>query len=495
MKDELGVTLEMEITIPDNVDMRVGTLLAAGEYPDLIGTGDNQLRLLEGGALLRLNDILDSGKYPLLKTHVDPYIKQLSYTGGEVADGFYIFPNYNRYYGEIPGGTHWGTGFWLQKAVLADAGYPNLDNMTIEKYFQLIEDYKTKFPEINGMPTIGFEILSSAGLEWGMTNPPLFLAGQPNNGGVTVDENQNAQIYADKQIAYDWFKYLNEMNAKGLVDQESFTQTYDQYLAKLAGGNVLGMHDQRWNFGQAFDALVERGEIERTWVSLMPVYEGETPYYADRDVMNVQQGMGVSVSCQQVDTVMLFLETMMSERWQVLLSWGVEGEEYLVGDDGMYYRTQEMRDNDNDLTWRASNRLMAFRDQLPKHQGTLDNGNFYGPADSKQEFFDSLQQYDKDFLTAYGKQTWKEFINQPPDNPVYYPCWNIPLSNDAQTANNQMTAAAVSYLPQAIMADPADFDSIWEEYVAEVQMANVALYEQEINDGIQDRITRYSVGN
>ena len=118
--------------------------------------------------------------------------------------------------------------------------------MTLERYFQLIEDYMKKYPTIDGQPTIGFEILNCPGREWGLTNPPQYLAGAPNNGGVIVDENNVASIFADKDIAKRYYKFLNQMNARGLIDRESSTQTLDQYLAKLATGRVLGMYDQRW---------------------------------------------------------------------------------------------------------------------------------------------------------------------------------------------------------------------------------------------------------
>ncbi len=168
----------------------------------------------------------------------------MSYTGGEVDDGLYIFPNYNRFYGEPTGGTYFGPAFWIQKRVLEDAGYPDLSDMTLDRYFELIADYAAANPETNGIPTVGFEVLASTGREWGMTNPPALLAGSPNNGGVIVDEDGNAEIYADKDIARDYYEVLNEQYAAGLVDPESFTLTFDQYVAKLATGAVLGMHDQ-----------------------------------------------------------------------------------------------------------------------------------------------------------------------------------------------------------------------------------------------------------
>lgn len=494
LKDKLGVTLTYEIITPDNADQKIGVMLAGGEFPDLLGTGDLNFRLLKGGALIPLDDYLTEDKADVLYEHVKPIWKRIATDAGDGVKKIYILPNYNRFYGEVTGGTHFGaSGFWLQKDVLAKAGYPNLDNITIEEYFGLIEEYVKQYPTIDGQPTIGFEILSCPGREWGLTNPPQYLAGHPNNGGVTVDENNVASIFANKDIAKRWYKYLNEMNAKGLVDRESFTQTLDQYLAKLATGRVLGMYDQRWGFGQAHDSLVAQGRDERTWVSTMPVYEGSEPYYADREVMNINQGFGVSVSCDKPDLAVSFLNTMLSEEWQKLLTWGIEGEDYHVGDNGRFYRTPEQRDNAKDLIWRSENQLEALVDMLPKHNGTYSDGNAYAPGDQPEEFFDTLNKYDQDFLNSYGKKTWRDFLNQPPENPIYYPAWNIDLvdGSDAQMANQQLTDTSLQYLPKAIMADPSEFEAIWAEYMAAIDKIDVKAVEDRINEGIQERIREW----
>lgn len=491
LKEQLGVTLEYEIVTPDNVDQKIGVMLAGGDYPDLIGTTDLKMRLLEGGALLRLDDMLATGDYPNLATHVEDDIRKMSYTGGEVDDGLYIFPNYNRFYGEPTGGTYFGPAFWIQKRVLADAGYPDLSDMTLDRYFELIADYAAENPETNGIPTVGFEVLASTGREWGMTNPPALLAGSPNNGGVIVDEDGNAEIYADKDIARDYFEVLNEQYAAGLVDPESFTLTYDQYVAKLATGAVLGMHDQGWDFQTATQSLQSAGMDEYTYVPLMPVYDGAEPWYADRPVMNTNQGFGVSVSSDQPEAALKFLDLMLSEPWQKVLSWGIEGEDYLVGDDGMFTRTEEQRANYRDLTWRASNRLDALLDVLPKHNGQFSDGNAYSPDDQPTEFFATLTEYDRGFMEQYGKQTWLEFMNPQPENPVYYPAWNITLSDDANEVNQQITDASVQNLPRIIAGSPDEFDSNWETFVDAISRIDVAVYEDAINAGIQDRIANW----
>ncbi len=488
LKDKLGVTLKYEIVTPDNADQKIGVMLAGGQYPDLVGTTDLKMRLLEGGALIKLDDMIASGKYPNLKTHVDPYIKKMSYGGNEVDPGLYIIPNYNRFYGEVTGGTHWGSAFWIQKAVLADAGYPDLTNITLEQYFKLIEDYMAKYPEINGQKTVGFELLCSTGREWGMTNPPNFLAGNPNNGGVVVDSNNVASIYADKQIAHDFFKILNAEYAKGVVDPTSFTENFDQYTAKIATGVVLGMHDQYWNFQTATQALQGSKMDDRTYVPVMPVYPGAEPYYADRPVMNTNQGFGVSVSSEQPEAALTFVDLMLSEPWQKVLSWGIEGEDYLVDAEGVFYRDDQQRINSKDLTWRSSNKLTALLDLLPKHNGQFSDNNAYSPDDQPKEFYETLSDYDKDFMKAYNKQTWVQFVNSPPDNPVYYPCWNIGLSDEANEVNQQLNDAAVQYLPKAITGSVDAFEDNWTKYVDTVHKLDVKVYEDAINEGIQQRI-------
>lgn len=494
LKDKLGVTLNYEIITPDNQDQKIGVMLAGGEYPDIIGSTDQNARLVTGGAYIPLDDYLKPEAAGALYEHVKPYWNKIAYDGGQ-GKHIYQIPNYNRFYGDIVGGVNYSaSGFWIQKAVLADQGYPDLSNMTIEKYFKMLEDYKNKYPKIDGQDTIAFEILCAQGREWGLTNPPEYLAGAPNNGGVIVDENNVAAIFADKDVAKRYYKYLNEMNAKGMVDKESFTQTLDQYLAKLATGRVLGMYDQRWSYGNAHDALVAANKVERTYVATMPTFDGKAPYYADRDVMNINQGVGVSVSCKKPEVAIAFINTMMNEDWQKILAWGVEGEDYQKGADGKFTRNEQQRANSTDLIWRSSNRLMALTDIMPKHNGTYSDGNAYSPEDQPEEFFATLKQYDQDFLTKYNKKTWRDFNNQPPENPVYYPAWNIALpdGSDAQMADKQLKDTALQFLPKAIMASPDKFESIWSEYTTAIGKINVKSYEDAINAGIQDRIKNWA---
>jgi len=504
MQEQLGVTITYEIVTPEMQAERISVLIAGGGagLPDIIATSELEARLTEAGAKMRLDSFLDSGRFPNIYNHIAPYRPRLSWRGGGVHDGLYTIPNYNRFYGDPPlmNPEHFGTGFFIQKRVLEWHDFPDLSDMTLERYFQLIEDFIMENPYTpEGLPHIGFTFPAFPGRVWGMTNPPMFLAGFPNDGGVLVIDGI-ASIYAGTEYDRRYFHHLNQMFARNdlmpgsavLLDPEATTQSQDMYFANIATGRVLGMHDQRWGFGNPHDSLVAAGQFDRTFVATMPTFDGREPWYADRDVLNIHQGFAVSsaVSEERAEHLLAFIDTILSEEWQIILSWGQEGIDYHVGADGIFYRTPEQRLEQDDTVWRQHNRLMAFFDMMPKRQGTLSCGNAFAPSDQPLEFMAGLSDYDRWFLEQYGKRTWRDFVNDPPPNPIHYPAWQIGVGTGtpAQIASQELEVAALMHLPRIIMAPPAEFDALWAEYVAHIGRIDVAAFETALTEGIAERI-------
>lgn len=508
MEERLGVTITYELVTPERQAERISVLIAGGGVglPDILATGEIEARLTEAGALMRLDPFIDSGRFPNIHNHIAPYRRRLSWTGGGVPDGLYTLPNYNRFYGNPPlmNPTHFGTGFFIQKRVLEWHGFPDLSNMTLERYFQLIEEFIMENPYTpEGLSHIGFTFPAFPGRVWGMTNPPMFLAGHPNNGGVIV-KNGVARIYAGTEYDRSYFHFLNQMFARNslmpgsavLLDPEATTQSQDMYFANISNGRVLGMHDQRWGFGTPHDSLVAAGQFDRTFVATMPTFDGREPWYADRDVLNIHQGFAIAstISEERAEHLLAFIDTILSEEWQIILSWGEEVLDYHVGSDGIFYRTSEQRLEQDGTAWRQHNRIMAFFDMMPKRQGALSCGNAFAPSDQPLEFMAGLSDYDRWFLEQYNKRTWRDFVNDPPENPVYYPAWQISVGTGtpAQLASIDLEAAALMHLPRIIMAAPADFDSLWADYVAHIGNIDVAAFEAAMTEGIQDRIARWA---
>jgi putative aldouronate transport system substrate-binding protein len=484
IKEELGVTLKQEFLVGD-AEQKIGVMIAGGEYPDLI-TADT--KLVAAGAVIPLEDLIDQYG-PNLKKHYANFLNKMK----DPSDGhIYWLPNYGVFDGAFNETWYAGPAFWIQKAVLKEFGYPKVK--TLDEYFKLIQDYKEKYPEIDGQPTIGFSTLAFDWRTFGLKNAPQHLAGYPNDGGVTVDNN-TAQIFADKDIAKDYYKKLNDINALGLMDKESFAQNYDQYLAKLSSGRVLGMFDQHWNFSPAEDSLTTQDKTDRTYVGIPLVYSDNiTDWYRDRPPLNLNNGFGITVDAKDPARIIQFLDALLDENWQKLLQWGVEGEDYLVDDSGMFYRTQEMRDQQSDPAWKLANKAEVLLGAIPKLQGTLSDGNATDAGSQPKEFLDSLKPLDKEVLEAYGHKIWTDFFSQPPENPVYYAAWQIDLieGSDAKVAETKLNDLALKYLPKTILSKPADFDNVWSEYVKEIGKVDVKAYEARVNDQIQWRVDNWS---
>ncbi|MBJ9988762.1 ABC transporter substrate-binding protein [Paenibacillus sp. S28] len=484
IKDETGATFNFEFLAGD-INQKLGVMIAGSDYPDLM-TGNT--KLTAAGAYIPLEDLIE--KYaPNLKKHYEKYWNMMK----DPNDGhIYILPNYGVYNGKLNSTWYSGPAFWVQKDVLAEAGYPKVK--TLDEYFDLIAKYKAKHPTIDGSPTIGFEILNYDWKNWGLFNPPQHLIGHPNDGGVVVN-NGVAEIFADKDYAKQYYQKLNQMNEQGLIDKETFVQNFDQYLAKLSSGTVLGMFDQHWNFQNAENSLITQKKFNRTYVGLPLVYDTSTKdYYRDRAVLNLNNGFGISVNAKDPVKIIKLLDTLITEDWQKVFSWGIEGEDYIVNEQGRFMRTQEQRDKQSDGTWKLANKADALFGNLPKIEGSFSDGNSTDAAAQPEEYKAGLNDYDKKFLEAYGFDSYVDFFSEPPENPIYYPAWSIDLveGSPAKVANTKLNDLSTKYLPKAVLANPSDFDSVWNEYTSQIHKVDVKAYEDKINEQIKWRIDNWS---
>ena len=141
-------------------------------------------KLTAAGAFIPLEDLIEEHA-PNLKKHYEKYWNMMK----DPNDGhIYNLPNYGVTNADVNSSWYSGPAFWIQKDVLAEAGYPEVK--TLDQYFDLIKQYKEKHPTIDGTPTIGFEILNYDWKNWGLFNAPQHLIGHPNDGGVVVKDGK-----------------------------------------------------------------------------------------------------------------------------------------------------------------------------------------------------------------------------------------------------------------------------------------------------------------
>ncbi|MDQ2084869.1 sugar ABC transporter substrate-binding protein [Herbivorax sp. ANBcel31] len=491
IRDEFGVEFEFEFVVGE-ISERVGTMTAGGEYPDLLGVQSNEAnQFIDAGAFIPLQDYInDAENYPNLNEHYGELINRISHDD----DNVYIMPNYGVHYGTVHQNENWGPSFWIQNEVLREFDYPELT--TLDDYFDIIQEYMELYPEIDGQKTEGFVVLTDRGMDWTLRNAPAHLAGAPNDGIVIVDQDDyTAEIFQDKETSRKYYKKLNEMYNAGVVDGESFVMNYDQYRGKLASGAVLGLFDQRWNFNEANVSLREQGKEERIFAPAPIVHdESITDWYLTRPELNVNSGFAISTNAEDPDRIMQFFEAMLDEDWQITLQWGEEGVDYLVDDDGIFYREPEMRNNQEDNQWRLANQARDLLEFMPKMEGTLSCGNATSAGQQPEEYFAGLTESEQELYEAYGVQTQGQMYSDPPENPMYFPAWNINVPNNSppDMAAQALQDIAFEYLPSIITANPGEFDQKWEEFLEAHENIDVDAFEEHITEGVQRRMEEWT---
>lgn len=445
----------------------VGSILASGELPDFIDGGDGMMQLYDAGVLVPWDDYIE--KYPNIKE----LYSDAEWESFRQEDGHIYWANiFTNTYGESMATAHNDEAFWIQCRVLEWDGYPEIE--TLDQYFDLLERYAEANPTMeDGTEVIPYTMLCEDWRYFCIENAPEFLAGYPNDGSVIVDtENMKIVDYNTIPEAREYFEILNREYQAGYIDKEFGTQTYDEYIAKLSTGRVLGMCDQYWNFAYTInDIFVQQGldDLGCNYVPLGLTLEPgkEQMWHIYGDTLNNSSGVGVTTSCADPDRAFQFLNDLLDQEIHDLRFWGVEGVDYLVDEEGLYYRTPEMRDQWADSAYQASHRCVYS--YLPQWLGTSRDGkNAMQPQEQTTEFFASLADPLVACFEAYGAHGYPDMIGSVekelgPWFPMYSYSNSMTTATPGGVAWQRMGEVKHEWLPKVVMA--SDFDSTWDAYM------------------------------
>lgn len=483
-----GAKVQVEWLGAQTPEEKIGAIIQSGEYPDFINGADASSMLIEAGALVPLEDYLE--KYPDLYHYLTP--RQWESLRKEDGHIYYIPP-----FGVIQGKNTQtmlsGEAFWIQKRVLEWAGFPQVK--TLDEYFDLIVSYLEANPESDGKPNIGFEILCDDWRYFCLENPAMFLAGYPNEGCAIVDaKTQKAAVYDTIPEAKQYYQKLSQMYHKGVIDPETFTLSYSQYIDKISAGNVLGFVDQYWEIMDAQNSLNACGREDRTYVPLAITANEqiEGKYNCTESNLNIGAGLGISVDCKDVEGALQFLNDLLKPEIMTLRYWGEEGVDYEVDAEGLFYRTSEQRKNWGNGDYLNEN--TCDYTYFPAYEGMLaDNVNAVHPAEQPGEYYDKLSAYDKKVLDAYGFQTWKEFLGEEIEGSPWFPLYSCvsdwPEDSAYGQARAEMERVKRLWLPKVIMSSDEEFEAAWADYMQTYEeYVDVEAYVNQLNLEIQKRI-------
>ncbi len=457
---KLGVECdEVMIQKGDNIDDIVSKMISTEEYPDFIYAEKQNPKFLEAGAYIPIDEYWD-GCDNLKRLFTDECWNRLRAEDGHI----YFIPIFSSIYMYDTNTIHDNEAFWIQAKVLKWAGYPKIT--TLDEYFDVIERYIAANPydEEDGQPNIGYEILTDGYYYFCLENPPQFLDGYPNDVCCIVDpDTLTAKDYNTTDTAKRWFKKLNDEYHKGIIDPESFVLTKDQYFEKISSGHVLGMVDQRWNFGGAADKLVDEDQYVPIGVV---IDKGIKEHYHSEAAIDVSEGLGITKSCKDIKGAVKFIDSLLSPEIHTLRFWGVEGTNYEKNSDGTFYLTESQRELQQQISTLVN--ISYAYPLFPYFAGMDQDGvNAFSPVYQPSEFYDKLSDTMKECLSAYGAHTFVEMLNKSEKNTAWFPMWSYSNTftpdTDYGKAWSDIDSIKHQYLPKVVMSD--DFETSWNEYM------------------------------
>lgn len=485
LQEQTGVDWKMEYLVGEE-DTKAGVMIASGEYPDVIAPEGQIDKLLDAGAFMPLDELIEEHG-PNIKRVYGPYFDKF-----RQADGKIYFLPYSANQGYIGDPNISQGAFWMQRSVLKEFGYPKVK--TLDQYFDLIRQYKEKHPQVDGKDTIGFAVFAPSDTFYNIQNAAVHLAGYPNDGGVYVDmQTHDAKVVAGTDdIQKPWIQSLNKLYAEGLFDAESFTANKDQFMAKVTSGRLLGYFAYNWQIGEATNNLKNAGIDEMRYAPLPVVFNDSIKdQYVDPPSFVNNRGIGISVDAKDPVRIIKYFDNLLTEENQILVQWGEKDVTYSVDENGRYYMTPEQQANRDDTNFKLSYGFQYFEYGWPRYgsNSLLADGNSYGVGNQPEVAASGFTDGDKELLKAFEATTFSDYFSDPDDRP-WYPAWSINLGQGTpeQIFTTKSDDLQKKYLPKMIMESPEKFESTWAEYMKEFNKLDKATYEKTMTEMVKNRI-------
>jgi putative aldouronate transport system substrate-binding protein len=462
-----GVSLQYQHPVGGQPLEAVPLMIASGDYPDLLYVTTDLPSILDADVLIPLDELIEKyGKYS--KEHYGPYLNRLR---NSLEDPhIYVLGN------DEMVKAKWepiDATYMVQHAVLKDLGYPKMQ--TLDDVEKAIRAYKAKYPTINGQPTLGISMVMPFWWLLQIGNTAMFMIGEPDNGEWIINPNTLQAQYKYLAPGMDIFiRWLNKMNAEGLLDPECFTQTFDEFQAKVAAGRVLSIPYPYQYLIQARQSLINDGMPERTFAYL-PIAVNENVKLATLKDPGFSGGWGVGItrSCKDPERAFEFLDWMCSEEAQILTHWGIEGVNYTVQNGKRVMSAAEFERYLYDTDYPKTTGVNYFWSvRFPQRgAGYIDStGNFNTPL-SPEIIKDNYLPVERETLRGYGVEMWIDLF--PPTSSLgdsrWGQAWQITLTPDIQLKYMEGHAASESNIGKLVAGRPQDFDANWATYINELR--------------------------
>lgn len=341
---DTGVNIQFSFA-PDKDHTKLSALIASGSMPDMIYASDDLTQdLAKYNQIYALNEL--SKKYNTnFMNRIDSKAilnKRMKWD----SNNLYMSPVYQISQKDM--NKEWNvkniTGIAVIDSVYKAVGSPKLK--TTDDLTALLKKVKQQYPDMipaqanrnSGVDTDGNPRLVSKLL------PMADLAGR-----YYKDSSGNYHKYWENADFLTLLKFCNELYNDGLIDKSEFTQTKAQLNAKEYPGKVFADLSQDANNIDWFNSELHKTKPNENWIMIdTPAIKSDMKYASDsvNGGKPDASGLMVTKSCKHPDRAIRWLDYMYTDKAQISIIFGVEGQGYTLK-DGSPVATQNSIDSYN----------------------------------------------------------------------------------------------------------------------------------------------------
>ncbi|WML49074.1 sugar ABC transporter substrate-binding protein [Neobacillus sp. PS3-34] len=317
--------LNVDIKFITGDDTKLNALFSSGDIPDIISIFDanSQVAKKANTWAMPLNEL--AKKY-------DPYFTKVaskdSMDWHKLDDGkTYGYANYSNTQADYDKGfIPATTAFVIRKDVYEAIGKPSMK--TPEEFVSAMEQIKTQFPKL-----IPFGPSEAFG-----NNLQDYLGVALEKDGKFYDRNLDEDYLT-------WIKTFNTVYKNGGISDDSFADDDTAYSEKVKAGKYASM---------LISGIPQKGGDLQTYMSSNPgkeyiAVDGPQSTVGNEPTLNQSGITGwmmnyISKNCKDPAKAMQIFTYLLSEKGELLTTYGIKGKTYTVNADGKYEFTPELKE-------------------------------------------------------------------------------------------------------------------------------------------------------
>lgn len=436
LQEDTGIDLQFEHAVVGMEQDNFNTMIMSAELPDIILLPKTSY--YDGGLKKMYEDGVIIDLTPYLETYAPQYLACVNHS--EISQKQIMEGDNGEIYGFYRM-SHAGYFPYYRMNVRADwlKEFGMTEPTTIAEYEAYLEAVKTQK---------GVDPLC---MTFGGTGDDLLMGAFDTVHDYYVKDGK-VQYYANTEEYREFLRLMNKWYNNGYISKDFLTLTETEMAAKFDSG-TLGMYPQSVD---VVYSRVQKLDLEVTNLPYMRK-EADSVLHSEKSATPVDPGVAcvsvVTSACKNVEAAVAYLNYAYTYEGGLIANWGIEGEAWNWGEDGLPKFTDLYLNNPDGMT--TSNCAYALRCHL---------GSKYTYADNICGLTDEGQ--------VANRSLWNDDPNV--DSALRLPPINLTAEETSERAEyeSEFTVYANEMMIKFITG-AASLDTEWDKYVDTINSMNL----------------------